>query len=206
MADNFKNGGAPDRSRVSMDDQHQVRYWMETIGCSKDELAAAVARVGNSSDAVRREVYRHWAYGTVRRDPATAKAPQRPGGRPSRRSVKAPVRSPGPPHHKGSETPPATVTLHRRRRGSRLRASRTLPVVREPRDSPVRHVSLTASETDVGGDSHEKDDERASLWRAREDAQDQRENRASRVAHGFGARTWHRAGAAIRKFTTWKAH
>jgi Protein of unknown function (DUF3606) len=64
MGDNFKNGGAPDRSRVSMDDQHEARYWAETIGCSKDELAVAVARVGNSPDAVRREVYRHWAYGT----------------------------------------------------------------------------------------------------------------------------------------------
>ena len=68
MGDNFKNGGAPDRSRVSMDDQHEARYWAETIGCSKDELAVAVARVGNSSDAVRRELFRAWAYGTIRRD------------------------------------------------------------------------------------------------------------------------------------------
>ena len=82
MGDNFKNGGAPDRSRVSMDDQHQVRYWTETLGCSNDELAAAVTRVGNSSDAVRREVYRHWAYGTVRRG-----APeQRRRGRPRKRA------------------------------------------------------------------------------------------------------------------------
>src|SRR5262245_14249746 len=102
MADNFKNRGALDRSRVSMDDQHEVRYWTETIGCNKDELAAAVARVGNSSQAVWREVYRHWAYGTVRRDAPPA---QRPRGRPSKRSVKAPVRSPDPPHHKGSEHP-----------------------------------------------------------------------------------------------------
>jgi len=73
MGDNFKNGGAPDRSRVSMDDQHEARYWAETIGRSKDELAVAVARVGNSPDAVRREVYRHCAYGTVRkRSTATA--------------------------------------------------------------------------------------------------------------------------------------
>jgi Protein of unknown function (DUF3606) len=64
MADNFKNGGAPDRSRVSMNNLHDVRYWTQTLGCSSDELAAAVARVGNSSDAVRREVYRAWAYGT----------------------------------------------------------------------------------------------------------------------------------------------
>jgi hypothetical protein len=44
-----------------MNDKQKVRYWTEALGCSKDELAAAVARVGNSTDAVRREVYRHWA-------------------------------------------------------------------------------------------------------------------------------------------------
>jgi hypothetical protein len=60
--DNFKNGSAPDRSRVSRNDQHEVRYWTETLGCSKDELAAVVARVGDSSDAVRREMFK--AYGT----------------------------------------------------------------------------------------------------------------------------------------------
>jgi Protein of unknown function (DUF3606) len=74
---------APDRSRIGMNAADQVRYWTETLGCSKDEFAAAVARVGNFSDAVRREVYRHWAYGTVRRD--AAKAQRR--GRPRKASV-----------------------------------------------------------------------------------------------------------------------
>jgi hypothetical protein len=108
MRDNFKNGGVPNRSWVHMDDPQEVRYWTETIGCSKNELAAAVARVGNSPDAVRREVYRHWAYGTVRRAAPKTEAPaQRPRGRASKRSVKAPVRSPESPHHKEARTPPA---------------------------------------------------------------------------------------------------
>jgi uncharacterized protein DUF3606 len=34
---------AADRSRISMKEAHQVRYWTEALGCSKDELAAAVA-------------------------------------------------------------------------------------------------------------------------------------------------------------------
>jgi len=109
MADNFKNGGTPDRSRVSMDDQHQVRYWMETIGCSKDELAAAVARVGNSPDAVRREVYRHWAYGTVRRTLLRRKCLSGQEDGQAGEGVKAPVRSPEPPHQKGSESPPGNA-------------------------------------------------------------------------------------------------
>jgi len=77
MADNFKNGGAPDRSRVSMNNLHDVRYWTQTLGCSSDELAAAVARVGNSSDAVRREVYRAWAYGTFPLGAPKTEAPTR---------------------------------------------------------------------------------------------------------------------------------
>ena len=51
-------------SRVTMSDEQEVRYWTEALGCSKDELAAAVARVGNSIDAVRGVLHRHWAYGT----------------------------------------------------------------------------------------------------------------------------------------------
>jgi Protein of unknown function (DUF3606) len=57
---------APGRSRISMNEAHQVRYWTEALGCSEDELAAAVAKVGNSPDAVRREIFRAWAYGRFR--------------------------------------------------------------------------------------------------------------------------------------------
>jgi hypothetical protein len=49
-----------------MNVEHEARYWTEALGCSKDELAAAVAKVGNSPDAVRREIFRAWAYGTFR--------------------------------------------------------------------------------------------------------------------------------------------
>jgi hypothetical protein len=56
-------------TRVSMNDERNVRYWTQLLGCSEDELAAAVARTGNSPDAVRREVYRHWAYGTFGKAP-----------------------------------------------------------------------------------------------------------------------------------------
>jgi uncharacterized protein DUF3606 len=58
MAEKFKNLDAPDSSRIIMNDEHQVRHWAETLGCGKDELATAVARVGDSSDAVRREIFR----------------------------------------------------------------------------------------------------------------------------------------------------
>ena len=78
MADNCKNERATDRSRVSMNEEQEVRYWTEYLGCTKGELAAAVARVGSSPDVVRREVYRHWGYGTFRVGDATkTKMPSR---------------------------------------------------------------------------------------------------------------------------------
>jgi hypothetical protein len=66
--------GAPDRSRISMNEADQVRYWTEALGCSEDELAAAVARVGNSADAVVREIYRHWGVRNIPKDRSTATA------------------------------------------------------------------------------------------------------------------------------------
>jgi Protein of unknown function (DUF3606) len=64
MVDQFKNGRPQHRSCVTMDDKQECRYWTEKLGCSEDELAAAIARVGNSPDAVRRDLFRHWGYGT----------------------------------------------------------------------------------------------------------------------------------------------
>jgi Protein of unknown function (DUF3606) len=45
MAKRPNKEGAPDRSRINMNEAHGVRYWTEALGCSEDELAAAVARV-----------------------------------------------------------------------------------------------------------------------------------------------------------------
>jgi hypothetical protein len=51
--------------RTSEHEGAEVRYWTEKLSCSKDELAAAVAKVGRSSDAVRRELSRTWGYGAT---------------------------------------------------------------------------------------------------------------------------------------------
>jgi hypothetical protein len=56
MADDLKNRGAQDRSRTVMHEEHEVRYWTNALGVSKEEPASAVAKVGNSADAVRREL------------------------------------------------------------------------------------------------------------------------------------------------------
>ena len=56
MADDLTKRGGQDRSRISMHEEHEVRYWTKAFGVSKEELAAAVSKVGNSAAAVRREL------------------------------------------------------------------------------------------------------------------------------------------------------
>jgi hypothetical protein len=56
MADDLKDRGAQDRNRVNVNEDHEVRYWTQKWGVSKEELAAAVQKAGVSVDAVAREL------------------------------------------------------------------------------------------------------------------------------------------------------
>jgi Protein of unknown function (DUF3606) len=56
MADDPKRRGTPDRSRISMSEEHEVRYWTKHLGITKEELQKAVDKVGNSAAAVRKEL------------------------------------------------------------------------------------------------------------------------------------------------------
>ena len=56
MPDDLKDRGAQDRSRVNVNEDHEVRYWTQKWGVSKEELAAAVQKAGVSVDAVAREL------------------------------------------------------------------------------------------------------------------------------------------------------
>jgi hypothetical protein len=53
MADDLKNRGAQDRARIALGEEHEVRYWTEALGVTKEELQRAVDQVGNGADAVR---------------------------------------------------------------------------------------------------------------------------------------------------------
>jgi hypothetical protein len=53
MADDLKNRGAQDRSRISLSEDHEVRYWTEHLNCTRQQLEGAIAAVGNSADKVR---------------------------------------------------------------------------------------------------------------------------------------------------------
>ena len=56
MVDDPRKRGTPDRSKISMGEEHEVRYWTKHLGVTRDDLQAAVDKVGNSAAAVRKEL------------------------------------------------------------------------------------------------------------------------------------------------------
>lgn len=53
MSDNLQKTGQQDRSRINVHEEHEVRYWTEALGVSREQLEKAVAAVGVSANAVR---------------------------------------------------------------------------------------------------------------------------------------------------------
>jgi hypothetical protein len=56
MADNKLNRGEPDRSKINMNEDYEVRYWTKHLGISREDLKRAVDKVGDSAAAVRKEL------------------------------------------------------------------------------------------------------------------------------------------------------
>lgn len=56
MPDDLTNTGPQDRSRISLLEPHEVQYWADKFGVSKERLSEAVRNVGHSADAVEREL------------------------------------------------------------------------------------------------------------------------------------------------------
>ena len=52
MADDLKNPGAQDRNRVNIIEDHEVRYWTQKWGVTKEQLMAAVKKAGASVEEV----------------------------------------------------------------------------------------------------------------------------------------------------------
>ncbi len=53
MADDKSNRRQPDRSRINLAEDYEVRYWTHELGASKDELERLVAKHGNSVEKIR---------------------------------------------------------------------------------------------------------------------------------------------------------
>lgn len=56
MADDPKNRGPQDRSRVNVEQDYELKYWTEKMGVSAQQLRDAVQKVGTSADAVARHL------------------------------------------------------------------------------------------------------------------------------------------------------
>ena len=48
--------GSPDPARIDIHADHELRYWSERFGVPKDEIEAAIKRVGPRVEDVAREV------------------------------------------------------------------------------------------------------------------------------------------------------
>ena len=56
MADDKKKTGTADRSKISVSQDHEIRYWTKHLDVSRDELQRAIEKVGNSAAAVRKQL------------------------------------------------------------------------------------------------------------------------------------------------------
>jgi hypothetical protein len=56
MTDDLRKKTTPDRSKISMSEEHEVRYWTKHLGVTREELQEAVDKVGNAAAAVRKEL------------------------------------------------------------------------------------------------------------------------------------------------------
>lgn len=52
MSDDLTNTGVQDRSRIDINEAHEVRYWTQRFDVSEADLRKAVAEVGVSAKAV----------------------------------------------------------------------------------------------------------------------------------------------------------
>jgi hypothetical protein len=48
----------PDRSKINMNREHEIKYWAHELGITRAELQQVVNKVGNSAAEVRKELTR----------------------------------------------------------------------------------------------------------------------------------------------------
>jgi hypothetical protein len=53
MADDLKQTGKPDDARINVEQDHEVQYWADKFGVSRDEIRRAVKAAGPMVKDVR---------------------------------------------------------------------------------------------------------------------------------------------------------
>jgi 3-oxoacyl-[acyl-carrier-protein] synthase III len=56
MAKPRTKSGAPDRSKISMENETEVKYWLKHLRITREQLQSIVDKVGNSAASVRKEL------------------------------------------------------------------------------------------------------------------------------------------------------
>ena len=54
--DNLTKRDTPDRSKINMNEDYEVKYWVRELGVTRDELQKAIDKVGDSAAAVRKQL------------------------------------------------------------------------------------------------------------------------------------------------------
>jgi hypothetical protein len=58
MADDLKETGKPDDSRINVKQEHEVSYWKNKLGVTAEQLKQAVRKVGDRVRDVRQHFHR----------------------------------------------------------------------------------------------------------------------------------------------------
>jgi hypothetical protein len=56
MSDDKSKTGSPDRNRINVNEEYELRDWSKKFGCTPEELKAAVKAVGTSAKAVEQHL------------------------------------------------------------------------------------------------------------------------------------------------------
>jgi len=56
LTDNLTKKDQPDRSKINMHEDYEVKYWTKELGVTREQLQKAIDKVGNSASAVRKEL------------------------------------------------------------------------------------------------------------------------------------------------------
>ena len=52
MADNLRHTGGQDRTRINVNQDHELRYWAEKFQVTKEQIKEAVRAAGDRAEAV----------------------------------------------------------------------------------------------------------------------------------------------------------
>jgi len=59
MSDNLDQRNGPDRARINVNQEHELRHWADKLGVSPEELRNAVKAAGDRAEQVKAHLQSH---------------------------------------------------------------------------------------------------------------------------------------------------